>query len=269
MFFISTIDNRMETTSSNRNRDASKPRAMHRTSVNSLTRILMAAGIAFALHPVSVLPDTGSLQSIESIRSAVSRFAQDGIHIPNARIETEVGNIDPRLRLAGCAKPLAAFLPAGSRLPGNSTIGVRCETPLPWTVYVSVRVKVMAPVWVAARALGRGETLRNTDLQSQIHDLAGIQGSAITDLAQALGRQAAVPIAPGTILRSNLLRASRLVKRGEKVTILAKSGGIEVRMSGEALSDGAEGDSIQVRNVLTKKTIQATVTQEGHVQVRL
>jgi flagella basal body P-ring formation protein FlgA len=127
----------------------------------------------------------------------------------------------------------------------------------------------MAPVWVAARALGRGETLRNTDLQSQIHDLAGIQGPAITDLAQALGRQAAVPIAPGTILRSNLLRASRLVKRGEKVTILAKSGGIEVRMSGEALSDGAEGDSIQVRNTLTKKIIQATVTQEGHVQVRL
>lgn len=227
------------------------------------------AVISIVSHQARAGTEAETIQPVESIRSAARDFVQKEIRVPSASIETEVGNIDPRLRLAGCAKPLAAFLPAGSRLPGNSTIGIRCGSSRPWTVYVPVRVKVMAPVWVTARALARGELIKQADLQSQVHDLASLPGAAITELTQVLGRQAAIPIAPGTILRSALLRAARLIKRGEKVTILAKSSGIEVRMSGEALADGSEGDSIQVRNTLTKKTIQATVTQEGHVQVRL
>lgn len=244
----------------------------NRTSVNSLTRRpALLIGIILASLASEDLRAAATLQSSDSIRTAVTDFVRHKSRLPHSQAEVDmvIGSIDPRLQLAACTKSLSAFLPAGSRLSGNSTVGVRCDGAQPWSLYVPVRIKVLAVVWVSTRALGRGEIIKETDIQSQTHDLAAIPSPVITDLAGVLGRQTIAPIAPGTILHTNLLRASRVVRRGEKVTILASTAGIEVKMTGEALSDGSDGDSIQVRNILTKKIIQATVIEAGTVRVRL
>jgi flagella basal body P-ring formation protein FlgA len=235
------------------------------SAVNSLTRVVAAwLLIAIALSALASEP----VQDLEAVRAAAHSFALRQASVaPATRVEVEPGRLDPRVRVAPCASALQAFLPPGGRLSGNATVGVRCETA--WTLYVPVRVRTLATVLVATRALARAETLRTTDLRSETRDLASLPGPAVGELAHALGRQAAVTIAAGTVLTPRMLQAARLVRRGEKVTILARSGGIEVRATGEALSDGAQGDPIPVRNLLTRKVVQATVAEPGLVQVRL
>jgi flagella basal body P-ring formation protein FlgA len=59
------------------------------------------------------------------------------------------------------------------------------------------------------------------------------------------------------------------IKRGEKITIIARGKSIEVRMRGEALSSGAIGDKIRARNIITKKIVEGTIASDGSLEVRL
>jgi flagella basal body P-ring formation protein FlgA len=48
------------------------------------------------------------------------------------------------------------------------------------------------------------------------------------------------------MLRAELLEAKPLVRRGERVTILARVGGVEIKTTGKAQSAGALGEAIEV-----------------------
>lgn len=223
------------------------------------------AACLFVLAAGTATAENG--HNLDDIRNAAKAFAAREAAAAHARTVVEPGSLDPRLRLERCAAPLQAFLPPGGRLAGSATVGVRC--PSTWTVYVPVRVRFDAKVLVSVRAIGRGETLRTTDFRLETRDLAALPGPAITDASRAVGQQTAVPIGPGAVLTPRMVKQPRLVRRGDRVTILARVGGLEVRSTGEALADGVEGDSIQVRNLLTKKIIQGTVSEPGLVSVRL
>ena len=56
-----------------------------------------------------------------------------------------------------------------------------------------------------------------------------------------------------------------LVQRNETVTLHYEVPGIVLTMRGKALESGAEGDSVSVLNVQSKRTIQGVVTGPGHV----
>jgi flagella basal body P-ring formation protein FlgA len=73
----------------------------------------------------------------------------------------------------------------------------------------------------------------------------------------------------GMVLTPALLKPQLLIKRGEKVTILADTGAVQVRMEGKALMDGARGQVIRVRNLSSKREVEAAVVAPGIVQVRL
>lgn len=241
-------------------------------AVNFLTHLCFFA--VFIILPVclAVLPRVAcadEAQSLESIRQAVRNFALDKNKPRGFATEVEVGSLDPRLRLSPCAAAIEIFIPAGARLSGNTTMGARCAAPRPWTVYVPVRVKLHGQVLVAARPVAKGVVLQEADIRLETRDLASPHTAILVERSQALGRLTRFPLGLGDIIRPNGLQAPQLVRRGEKVIILASEGGLEVRANGEALMDGAEGDRIRVRNSLTNIVIQATITTAGVVRIFL
>ena len=68
-------------------------------------------------------------------------------------------------------------------------------------------------------------------------------------------------------MRQTDLTKPELVARNENVTITYEVPGITLTMRGKALEAGAQGDVINVLNVQSKQTIQATVAGPGHVIV--
>jgi flagella basal body P-ring formation protein FlgA len=244
----------------------------HRNITSGLRRALVKC-LTFAAAlgcPVMVTAvPTNEVQALDSILAAATDFVRSGSSTDSRRLVVEAGTLDERLRLPACARQLQAFLPPGGKLVGNVTVGVRCPDGTGWTVYVPVRVKLNTPVLIAARPMTRGAFITSADLQQETRDAGALPGSVLTEPSQAIGRQASAPIPAGVVLNSAMIRPARLVKRGEKVTILASSGAFEVRAGGEALADGSEGETISVRNILTKKIIQATVAEAGLVRVRL
>jgi flagella basal body P-ring formation protein FlgA len=196
-----------------------------------------------------------------------SRTRQVGTPADSAAID--VGPVDPRLRLARCPRPPEAFLAPGANEFGHTTVGVRCAGAEPWTIYVTATVHVMSEVVVSARSVARGASLTAADLATRRVDLSTLPPGAATNPAQVQGRLLKRPVAPGTVLTSAMLASKPLVRRGEAVTLLARVGGLDVRVSAEALANGAEGERIKVRNVASRRVVEATVVASGLVQAPL
>lgn len=157
-----------------------------------------------------------------------------------------LGGVDPRLRLPHCARS-EAFLPAGSRLWGNTTVGVRCATPSPWTVYIPATVKVTAGAVVSARPLGQGQVLSAADLSVHNEDLTQLSPGVLTDPAEAIGKTLTSPVPAGYPLRADMLRAAMAIFQGQNVKLTAKGSGFTVYSEGKAMGNAAEGQPVQVR----------------------
>ncbi len=207
-------------------------------------------------------------QSLDSIRAAVTTFVSGQTSHYNAPARIKVGRLGARLRLSRCSEQITAFQPPGTRILGNTTIGVRCSGASPWTIYVPVHVQIFQPVAMTTRPLARGDVITTADIKMVERDLSALKLGYIIDSKQPVGMVVKRRIGTDSIITPQLLEAPRLVRRGEQVAIIAESDGIEIRAVGKALADGARGDLIRVRNTASKKIIEAVVTEPGVVKVR-
>lgn len=228
------------------------------------------ATLLLALLSAPVAADNGeAIQDIGAIRAAAEQFIKAQPIDTGIRSEAQAGVLDPRLRLPHCDQDLQAFLPPGGRTVGNTTIGVRCTGGNTWSVYVPVRVSAFADVVTASRPVERGTTLSAADLRHERRDLGTLSYGYVLHTEQAAGKRVLRGLSEGTVLTPAILAAPQWVKRGERVTVLAQAGGMEVRMTGEAMMDGTEGAVVRVRNLNTARVIEGTVIAQGVIQVRL
>lgn len=209
-------------------------------------------------------------QSRASIRETAHQFIASETKAALESVpDIQIGRLDRRLRLTACSQSLQAFLPPGGRTLGNITVGVRCSGIKPWTVYVPVKVIAYKKVLVATRPMKRGELLSKPDLKLATQDLSGLRSSYLTKATQAVGKTLKRSIPSGTVLTTTMLTSPSIVRRGQVVTLLSRSGGLQVRASGKALMDGASGQRIRVQNKTSKKVVEGVVVSAGVVQIPL
>ncbi len=228
---------------------------------NLMALLLLALGIpVMAAQPV---------QSLDEIRDTVRRFVAAHMHTNSVPPSIEVGRIDARLRLVSCASDLAPYFPVGNARVGNVTVGIRCAQPKPWSLFVPVRIKLNARVIVLARPVPQGGTLTGNDVHLEERDVTALVSGYFTEPAQVIGKQLKQPLSVGQPLNHLSVKEPKLVRRGDRVVLLAASTGFKVRMGGTLLTDGAIGDRVRVRNISSKRVVEGIVTRDGSVQVRM
>jgi flagella basal body P-ring formation protein FlgA len=212
----------------------------------------------------------GELSAKSPIAEQVLRLATDGTRemLPGARVEIEVGRLDPRLKLAPC-EHVQPYLPPGTRLWGKARVGLRCTRGATlWNVYLPLTVHVYGEGLVAASALRSGSVLTPADLRRTEIDLAAESASALTDPSALVGRVLARPLAEGQALRASHLKPRVWFSAGESVRVTAMGNGFVVRGSGEALTPGVEGRPVRVRTE-SGRIIGGAAVAENEVEVRL
>jgi flagella basal body P-ring formation protein FlgA len=208
----------------------------------------------------------GELQDPAQVRQSIERFVIEQTRDLPGAVELARTDIDTRLRLARCSD-LESFLPAGARLWGNSTVGVRCSTPEKWSIFVPVQVRVWGDVVVAARPLSRGQTLSAAELTAQRLDLAQLSPGVLTDVQQAAGRVLSASIPGGTPIRADMLRAVPVVLQGQTVRVVFAGQGFHVSSEGKALGNAGVGEAVQIR-AASGKLLKGIVREAGIVEVR-
>lgn len=214
----------------------------------------------------SVLVFSAERQEIPPIANAVENYVRGETAGFPGEVSIGVGAVDPRLNLPACAA-LEPFLPAGGRLWGQASVGVRCIGHTRWTVYVPVSIKVMANVVHAARPLAQGQPLGPADIALQKADLAQLPAGILTEPAQAVGKTLVSSIASGQPVRSDMLRSPTVVQQGQTVKLLAHGRGFSVSSEGKALGPAAAGQVVQVRTH-SGQIISGIARSDAIVEVR-
>lgn len=204
--------------------------------------------LAFALMLATLASMTyaSSGQAPTAVEKAVDDFLRRQTLGYPGEVSFSIGPVDSRLKLAACGA-IEAFLPAGARLWGNATVGVRCTAPSPWTLYVPVTVRVMSVYLVSATPLAAGRALEARDVLIQAGDLAQMPAGIFTDPAQAIGKTLVHGLATGQPLHQDMLRSPMAVQQGQSVKLVAVRPGLRASSDGRSLSNAAAGQLAQVR----------------------
>jgi flagella basal body P-ring formation protein FlgA len=117
---------------------------------------------------------------------------------------------------------------------------------------------------VVTRSVERGEILRSSDVIVERRPKAEV-GADAAPRDRALGMQLRRSLRAGQPLRMPDLAKADLVQRDQNVTLIYQTNGLYLTMRGKAVESGAEGDTIGVMNLQSKRTVQGTVTGPGQV----
>lgn len=219
-----------------------------------------------AAVPVAIAATDGQFQSHDSIRQA----ARDHVlRLRDAKEQVEItaDALDPRLKLANCSQALESFMSPGSNTLGRTTVGVRCSGNNPWSLFIPVNVKVFKTVVVTRRALARGHQIEKDDIRQVKRDISTMHHPYTTDSRIVVGKVSKRQLAGDAVIDPTLLEAPILVRRGQNVTLLANASGIQVRMQGKSLANGAAGERVKVRNTVSRRIVEGEVTKNGEIQV--
>lgn len=229
--------------------------------------------VALALAALLLLASGGLAwaqdTSLGALQAQVQQLArQSGAAMPaGTRVEVVVGALDPRLKLAPCAR-ITPHLPPGTRLWGRTHVGLRCDEGARWSVFVPVTVKVFAKAWSATQPLPVGAVVAAEHLHLDEVDLAAESSPVIASVQAAVGRTTARALLPGLPVREADLRPRRWFAAGDTVRVITVGSGFSIDAEGRALSAGLDGQPIKVRTD-NGRVITGRATGPNQVEVAL
>ncbi len=204
-------------------------------------------------------------QSAEAIRAAIAAAVQPRLGVyKNATAEVSIGAVDPRLQLPLCPAPEVA-LPAVNT--AVMTAKVECHEPA-WTIYVPLRLHAWVDAVVAAVNLAPNSKLAADALTRGRVDMFATNGGLLINERDAEGKILRVGLSAGAPVLSPFLEFPIVVHRGQRVLLTLTANTMTIRAPALALEDGRIGESIEVENPDSQKTMRATVLSDGSVEMK-
>ncbi|MFN4274946.1 MAG: flagellar basal body P-ring formation chaperone FlgA [Ferrovibrio sp.] len=129
------------------------------------------------------------------------------------------------------------------------------------------RAQAVESLPVLKNRVAAGETITKSDIE-WVKVPAGRYGGGYIDRVEDLiGQTPRRPLAAGRPLRSADIGKPEVITKNGLVTMVAQAPGLTITTTGRAIEAGSLGDVIQVMNLQSKKTVQATVIGMNQVQV--
>jgi flagellar basal body P-ring formation protein FlgA len=231
--------------------------------MNYYCKALLLLTLSFWQHAFAQEP--GQRQQHAVLRQTIEQFLHSQVSGLPGNASISVGTIDPRLNLPACATP-EAFLPAGSRAWGKTTVGVRCAAPTPWTIYVSATLRVFGEYIAAAVPLTQGQSIGQNDIAKMKGDLTILPAGVITDASQAVGRTLSISLPAGVPLRQDTLRAQQVIQQGQTVRVTSSGPGFQASAEARAINNANEGQVAQARTA-SGQVINGVARAGGIIEV--
>lgn len=137
----------------------------------------------------------------------------------------------------------------------------------------SVRVKVAGHVYASARipvlahAMGRGEVIKDSDIEMAEVREEVVRRDIISNRDLLIGQEPRYQLRAGAPIRTAEIQKPVAVSKNSSVTIVLRTKFMTLTAQGRANEDGSVGDVIRVTNVQSKQTVDAKVDGPGQVSV--
>jgi flagella basal body P-ring formation protein FlgA len=223
----------------------------------------LAAGVVLATETAA-----NPIESVANIERAAKTFlTRTAGASATPLVEVRVDPVDPRLRLHRCDQDLDASLAPGARATGNTSVNIRCRSPVPWSLFVSARVERYGDVVVVKSPIHRGTLIQAAHVTLERRTTSDLLRGYFVDASQVIGMQSRRSLRPGQVVSESHIDLPLWVERGQRIRLVSQAGAIQVSVSGEALEDGNAGDRIRVRNASSERELEGQVESPGVVRI--
>ncbi len=222
----------------------------------------------------------GLMAMQEALATPQKRFVKQDLRVLKHKIETflfeqsagysgavkvTAGGIDPNLKLAACVQP-EVFLPPGSRAWGKTSVGIQCDAPVRWKIYVQASVSIKGQYLVTAHPLPQGHTITKQDIVFAEGDLTRMPAGIFTNASQIIGQTVRSAMMAGSVLRQNMLKQALAVQQGQTVLLTTAGIGFTINAEGQALKNASLGQVVPVK-VRSGQVVSGIARAGGKVEV--
>jgi flagella basal body P-ring formation protein FlgA len=141
------------------------------------------------------------------------------------------------------------------------------NNPTPTKLRFSGTAIETVEVAVLTRDIDRTDLLKSSDIVLERRPKAEVTGEPASR-DRAIGMQLRRPMRSGTPIRVADIAKPEFVQRDQNVTVIYQVPGLYLTTRGKALESGTDGDTVNVLNLQTKRTLTGTVTGRGQVTIQ-
>ena len=145
---------------------------------------------------------------------------------------------------------------------GNDVTGSRTKLR-----FTGVAVEMLDAA-ILTRNVERGEVVKASDVVVERRPKAEVGADAATR-GRTVGMQMRRSLRAGQPLRVADVGKPDLVQKDDNVTLIYESAGIYLTASGKAIDNGTDGDTVNVLNLQSKRTITGTVVGRDQVAISI
>lgn len=131
---------------------------------------------------------------------------------------------------------------------------------------VSGRYQEMVEIPVLRLAVNANDVIKESDVATMDYPLSRTRKDMVLDKTTLIGKSPRRVISANRPIREEEIAPPKVVRKDEMVRIRYASGPLIIETNGQALDAGSVGDIVRVRNIDTKKLVQAKVEDKGMVR---
>ena len=135
-------------------------------------------------------------------------------------------------------------------------------------VQITGRIVALVAVPVLSRRMLAGEVIKPSDVSTIPIPINQVGQEAVLDARMLIGQTPRRPLREHQPIMASDVRAPVLVAKGSAVTMVLEAPGLLLSAKGQALEDGAKGETIRIMNTQSNRTIEAVVTAAGMARVQ-
>jgi flagella basal body P-ring formation protein FlgA len=215
---------------------------------------MLAASFAFAATLAAQAPAPGA-PAAEVVRAAVLERMGPDVEVTVTLLSLPA---QPALFRSATADP-SAWL--------GKPVRVSLLTGAGPATFASVDLKVVADYAVTTHEIAAGRVLTADDVKAAHGELRDMPLRRVPAAGALVGARALRAMAAGTTIQSSFVIVRRVVEPGDKVTVVAAAGAVEVTATLVAADGGQVGDVIRVVNPDTRRYLRGRVLRAGFVEV--
>ncbi len=238
-------------------------------NISSIVRLPVITVLSLLGLAVSGSVMAEDIQSLQSIRMQAEDFIQQYPYESPYSPRFEVSDIDSRLRLKACSKPLLVAFSRRDKTHGNTALDISCPQAGGWKLLLPARVDLFDDVLVLTRAVHKGQIIDGDLVKHQKRNISRLNNGYYSQEIELSGLETRRNIRRGTILTPASLSPRLMVKSGQQVTLILNYKGLQIKSSGQALQSARRGDVIKVRNNQSRRIVEGVVSGEAQVRVNI
>jgi flagella basal body P-ring formation protein FlgA len=201
---------------------------------------------------------------LKELTAAIKTYVKTKCEYRNPNVEVRILNVNNEI-LGGLEKINGRFsvsAPLWNCLSGNVRFSAgKSETS------VLASVGITADVIVASKDIPIFTDIKKDKVKYSRKKIDS--NSYVDSIKGAVGKRSRCYIMAGHALNTSCIEESPLVSRGEIVNLVVSLNGVTIKSPAKSMQNGKLGEYIRVRNLQTKKIIQAKVTGARKLEVSL